>query len=98
MHFKNILKELIEGDSNYHEAVGKHLDASVAKRGGGEFKVTEVAGKDLGGHGHEIVDHVNNDSRSSKVEKEPQLDQCCGSESLRERNVSIGQYSFKLVA
>lgn len=62
----------------YHEAIGKDLDAIVAKRGGSKLKVTKVAGNDLGGHGHEIVDHVNNNSRSSKVEEELELNPCSG--------------------
>ena len=54
------------------------MDAIVAKRGGSKLKVTKVAGNDLGGHGHEIVDHVNNNSRSSKVEEELELNPCSG--------------------
>jgi len=72
------------------------LDAGVAKRGGGELEVTEVAGKDLGGHGHEIVDHVNNNSRSSEVEKELELDPCSGPETLQEGQGSFGQYALEL--
>lgn len=48
----------------YHEAVGEHLDSIVSKRGSGELKIAEVAGEDLGGHGHDIVDHIDNDCRS----------------------------------
>jgi len=66
------------------------LDAGV--------EVTEVAGKDLGGHGHEIVDHVNNNSRSSEVEKELELDPCSGSETLQEGQGSVGQYALELAA
>lgn len=57
----------------YHETISKDLDASVAERGGGEFKIAEMAGKDLGGHGHEVVDHVDHDSRSGEMEKELHL-------------------------
>jgi hypothetical protein len=74
------------------------LDAGVAERGGSKLEVTEVAGKDLGGHGHEIVDHVNNNSRSSEVEKELELDPCSGSETLQEGQGSVGQYALELAA
>ena len=53
----------------YQEAVGKDLDSIVAERGCSELKVTEMTDKDLGGHGHDIADHVNEDGRASKVEK-----------------------------
>lgn len=58
----------------YHEPIGEDLDAGVAERGGGELKVAELAGEYLGGHGHEVVDHVNHDRRSSQQEQELQLD------------------------
>ena len=74
------------------------MDASVAKRGGSELKVTEVAGEDLGGHGHEVVDHVNNNSRSSKVEEELALNPCSGWETLQEGHACVRQYPFKLAA
>jgi hypothetical protein len=74
------------------------LDAGVAERSCGELEVTEVAGKDLGGHGHEVVDHVNNNSRSSEVEKELELDPCSGSETLQEGQGSVGQYALELAA
>lgn len=35
------------------------MDAGVSEGGGGELKVAEVAGEDLGGHRHEVVNHVN---------------------------------------
>jgi hypothetical protein len=66
------------------------LDTGVAERGGSKLEVTEVSGKDLGGHGHEVVDHVNNNSRSSEVEKELELDPCSGSETLQEGQGSVG--------
>jgi len=45
--------------STYHEAVGEDLDAGVAEGGGGELERAEVAREDLRGHGHEVVDHVD---------------------------------------
>ena len=53
----------------YQKAIGKDLDTVVAEGGGGKFKVTEVAGEDLSGHRHEIVDHVDYDGRSGEVEE-----------------------------
>jgi hypothetical protein len=80
----------------YHEAICKDLDAGVSERGGGKLEGTEVAGKDLGGHGHEVVDHVNDNSRSSEVEKELELDPCSVTETQQEGQGSVGQYALKL--
>jgi hypothetical protein len=53
-----------------HEAVGKDLDGGVAKRGSGKLGVNYRGARikeDLCGHGHDVVNHVNNNSRSKKV-------------------------------
>lgn len=68
------------------------------ERGSSDLEVIEVAGEDLGGHGHDIVDHVNNNGRSSKVEEELELDPCSGPETLQEGQGNVGQYSLKLTA
>ena len=58
----------------YHEAVGEDLDAGVAEGGGGELEVAEVAGEDLRGHGHEVVDHVHDHRRRRQARQQAQLD------------------------
>ena len=58
----------------YHEAVGEDLDAGVAEGGGGELEVAEVAGEDLRGHGHEVVDHVHDHRRRRQPRQQAQLD------------------------
>jgi hypothetical protein len=58
----------------YHEAVGEHLDAVIAEGGGGELEVAEVAGEDLRGHGHEVVDHVHHHRRRRNPRQEAELD------------------------
>lgn len=80
----------------YHEAVGEHLDAGVAEGGGGEFEVAEVAGEDLGGHGHEVVDEVDDDGRGGEEEEELQLDPGGGSHTVEEGYGVIGENSLKL--
>lgn len=57
-----------------------------------------MAGEDLSGHGHDVVDHVDDDSRSGEVEEEPELDSQSGDITLEEWNVGLGQYFFKLTA
>lgn len=52
----------------YHEAVGEDLDAIVAEGGGGELEVAKVAAEDLGGHGGDIVEEVDDDGRSGEAE------------------------------
>jgi hypothetical protein len=51
----------------YHEAVGEYLDAVVSERSGGELQIAEVAAEDLGGHGGEVVDQVNDDGGDMEV-------------------------------
>ena len=58
----------------YHEAICQELDAAVAKGGGGELQVSEVAGEDSGGERHEVVDHVHKHRRPRQAEEELQLD------------------------
>lgn len=53
----------------YHETVGEDLDAGVAEGGGGELEIAKVTGEDLGGHRHEVVDHVNDNCRCSEVKE-----------------------------
>jgi hypothetical protein len=69
----------------YHEAVGEELDAAVAKRGGGELKIAKVAGEYSGGQGHEVVDHVDEDSRCGEAEEDLQFDQGGQPEALEAR-------------
>lgn len=59
---------------DYEEAVGEELDALVAKAGGGELEVAEVAGEDASGHGHRVVDKVHHDGGCGEFEEEFQLD------------------------
>lgn len=59
----------------YHEAISEELDATVAEGGGGELGTAKVAGEDTSGHGHEVVDDVNEDSGSGEEEKELELDE-----------------------
>lgn len=54
----------------YHDSIGENLDAIVAEGGGSQLKITKVACENLGGHAHDIVDHVNDDGWRSEVEKE----------------------------
>lgn len=61
------------------------MDAAVAERGGGELKIAKVAGEDSGGQGHEIVDEVNEDSRSGEAEEELQFDEGGEAESVEAR-------------
>ncbi|OMO75510.1 hypothetical protein CCACVL1_16155 [Corchorus capsularis] len=82
----------------YHETIGKNLDASVSEGGGGEFKITKVAGEDLGGHRHEIIDHINHDGRCSQVEEELGFDPCSFAKTLEERKASVRQCIFKFGA
>lgn len=51
------------------------MDATVAEGGGGELGTAEVAGEDTSGHGHEVVNDVNEDGWSSEAEKELELDE-----------------------
>lgn len=53
----------------YHETVGKDLDTSGAKGGSSELKITKVTREDLSGHGHDIVDHINDNSRCCEMEE-----------------------------
>ena len=53
----------------YHDAIDKKLDTIVAKRGSSKFKIAEMATEDLGGHGGNTVEQVNNDCRSCKSEE-----------------------------
>ena len=57
----------------YHEAICEELDAAVAKGGGGELKVAEVAGEDSGGERHGVVDQVHKDRRRGEAEEELQF-------------------------
>ena len=50
------------------------MDAIVAEPGGGELEFTEVAAKYLGGHGHDIVDHVHDDGGGGEDDEELGLD------------------------
>lgn len=61
------------------------MDAAVAERGGGELEIAKVAGEDSGGQGHEIVDQVNEDSRSGEAEEELQFDEGGEAESVEAR-------------
>jgi len=45
------------------------LNTGVTKRSGGEFEVTEMAGEDLSRHGHEVVNHVDDDGWCSEVKE-----------------------------
>ena len=74
---------------SYHEAIGEDLDTGVAEGGGGEFEVTEVAAEDLGGHGHDVVDEVDDDGRGCQVEKEFEFDPRGGTDALAEREGGI---------
>jgi len=58
------------------------LDAIVSEGRSSEFEVAEVAGEDLCGHGHDVVEEVDDDGGSSKVEEELELDPCCCSNAL----------------
>lgn len=74
----------------YHEAVSQQLNPGVAEGGGGELKITEVAGEDLGGHRHEIVDHVNGDGRGGESGKKLQFSPSRRQEAPAEGQLSVG--------
>lgn len=61
----------------YHETVGEDLDAVVAERSGGELEVAEMAAEDLGGHGGDVVEQVNNHRGRCELEENVQLQPCC---------------------
>ena len=65
------------------------MDAIVSEGRGGEFEVTEVAGEDLCGHGHDIVEEVDDDRGSSKVKEELELEPCCWTNTLGVRDAGI---------
>lgn len=52
-----------------HETIGEELNATVAERRGGELEVSEVAGEHLGGHRHEVANHVDENHGSSQVKQ-----------------------------
>lgn len=79
----------------YHEAIGEDLDAGVAKGGGGEFEVAKVAGEDLGGHGHDVVDEVDEDGGGGQVEEEPQLNPRGGAHAAEEGRGGVRQNSLQ---
>ncbi len=52
------------------------MDGGVAKRGSSKLEVNcrgARIGEDLCGHGHDVVNHVNNNSRSRKVAEKRSL-------------------------
>jgi len=71
------------------------LDAVVAEGGGSEFKVTEVAGEDLRGHGHDVVDEVDNHRRGSEEEEEPEFDAQGSPHTAEEREGVVCENSLK---
>jgi len=71
------------------------LDAVVAEGGGGEFKVTEVAGEYLRGHRHDVVDEVDNHSRGGEEEEEPEFHPQGGPHTAEEREGVVGENSLK---
>lgn len=73
----------------YHEAIGEDLNAGVAEGSSGEFKIAEVAGEDLGGHGHEVVDHVDDNRGGGEVVEELQFDPCGKLKALPPRDSSV---------
>lgn len=81
--------------TEYHEAIGEDLDTGVAEGGGSELEVTEVTGEDLSGHGHDVVDQVNDDGGSGEVEQELALDPRGQPETAVERDAGVGEYHFK---
>lgn len=66
------------------------MDAIVTKRGGGELKIAEMAAKDLGGHGGDVVEQVNDDCRGCKAEEGFQLYPCGGLEAPEVRKLRVG--------
>lgn len=74
----------------YHEAIGKDLDAGIAKRRGGKLEIAEMATVDLGGHGDYIVEQVNHHGRSCEAEEGLEFDPGGASESMEVRKFSVG--------
>lgn len=85
-----------ERETEYHEAICEDLDAGVAEGSGGELEGTQVAGEDLGGHGHDVVDHVDDDGGSGQVEEELELDPRGGAYTAPERDAGVGEDGFKV--
>ena len=55
-----------------------------------------MAGEDLGGHRHQIVDHVNSDGGAGESEKKLQFSPSRREEALAEGQPSVGQYALQL--
>ena len=58
----------------YDEAIGEDSNDPIVEGGGGELKVAKVVREDLGGHGHDIVEHVDDHKRGSEVDEQLYLD------------------------
>ena len=52
------------------------MDAGVAERGGGELEIAEVAAEDLGGHGGDVVEQVDDDGGSGEAEEGVEFEAC----------------------
>nr|GMD37822.1 hypothetical protein CCACVL1_16155 [Ipomoea batatas] len=81
----------------YHETIGEDLNAGVAEGSGGEFKIAEVAGEDLGGHGHKVVDHIDDDGGGGEVAEELQFDPRGELKALPPRDSSVEEDSLQLI-
>lgn len=71
------------------------MDTGVTERSGGEFEITEVAGENLRGHGHDIVDEIDKYRGGGEVEKESQFDPRGGANAGEEGNGGVGEYSLE---
>lgn len=77
-------KYLLREMNTYHETISKDLNPGVPQRRRGKFKITKVAGKDLCGHRHNIINKINKNSWCSQQEKESELNPCGGADTAEE--------------
>ena len=75
---------------SYHETVSKTLNSIVAERGGGELKVTKLAGEDASGHRHQVVNHIDEHRRSRELTQELELNPSGSPDSNHVTQLCVG--------
>lgn len=73
----------------YHEAIGKQLDALITKRGSCKLKVSEMTSKDPSGHRHGVIDQVHKHGWRSQPEQKLELNPSRDSNSIQEGQFCI---------